>query len=83
MAAPKKTRKLIRVEFDDASVATFNPNRPNLLIAFELEHGEQQPKTHTQLAWLAWHALGRDGKFETWLDTVASIDTTEVEMGKA
>lgn len=86
MAQPKKsTRRVIRVEFDDGKAETFNPNRPSLLIAFETEFGVQQPQTHAQLAWLAWHALGRASGvgFEEWVDAVASIDADEVEVGKA
>lgn len=79
-----RTSKRLVIVYDDGRVERINPNRPKLLIAFEMEHGVQQPQTHAQIAWLAWHALGRPAdSIDAWLDTVEEIDADEVEMGKA
>lgn len=79
-----RTRQNLRVEYTDGTAARLNPNRPALLIAFELEHGVQQPQTHAQIAWIAWHGLGRpDGDLTAWLARVEAIEPEAVTAGKA
>ncbi len=83
-ALPATKRRVVRVWFDDENSVTVNPNRPNLLLNFEAEHGKETPETVRENLWLLWHALGRPGEsLEAWIDTVDEVEWLEVERGKA
>jgi len=72
-AAPRSAR--IIVHFDDGTSATLNPNRPRLLMDMEKRWGVQEPETHTQIAWLAHHAVGGEEDFDSWVDRVEEFET--------
>ena len=92
MAAQKpidapEPRKVVRMRVwyeDGTSSAIFNPNKPELLVAFEAEFGDDSPQNTSQVMWLAWHALGRPGAdYEAWRATVEDVERLEMDLGKA
>lgn len=80
---PETKRSLIRVWFADGTFKIINPNRPRLLLVFELEFSRPAPDSARENLWIVWHALGRPGDFEDWIDTVDEFEWIQVERGKA
>jgi hypothetical protein len=79
----KPARTRVRVEYEDGHSETFNPNKPKYLLAMERKFKVQEPETHEELYWLAWHALGGDdlGPFDKWVDTVEYVIPEDVDGG--
>ena len=83
-AVPVTKRRVVRVWYEDETFDVVNPNRPKLLLVFELEHHKDTPETVRENMWLIWHALGRPGaSLDDWIETVAEVEWLEVERGKA
>lgn len=82
-AEPAPNKKQLVVYFDDGRVERVNPNRPRLQIAFEAEHDRAMDENYRDVCWICWHALGRQGSFDEWVDTVDEIQPIEVGRGKA
>lgn len=68
---------------DGKPSAWVNPNRPALQMMAEVEFGHGAPFDTREAMWLTWHALGRPGDFDTWVETVEDLETTEKVLGKA
>jgi chromosome condensin MukBEF MukE localization factor len=75
----------LRVTYNDGAGADVTVSAPDL-VAFEREFDRSVARFEsevkfTDLVWLAWHRLKRDGKagdFDTWLDTVDGIEVADV-----
>lgn len=75
----------IVVRYEDGSEATFNPNKPKLLLALERKFDVQVPEKHEHLFWLSHLAVGGDKPFDEWVDTVEEVDAqvdSDEEPGK-
>ena len=83
-AVPETKRRVVRVWYEDNTFDVVNPNRPKLLLVFEVEHGKETPETVRENMWLIWHALGRPAaSLDDWIETVAEVEWLDVERGKA
>lgn len=81
---PASKRAILVAYFEDGRVQRLNPNRPRLLITFEMEHdGRSEPEGYEDLCWLLWHSMGRPGELDEFIDSIEEIDNEEEERGKA
>jgi hypothetical protein len=75
----------LRVTYNDGAGADVTVSAPDL-VAFEREFDRSVARFEsevkfTDLVWLAWHRLKRDGKagdFDPWLETVDGIEVADV-----
>lgn len=77
------TKAKVTVSYDDGTEVSFNPNRPRLLLDMEARWEVQSPERVEHVTWLAHHAVGGSVPYDEWIDTVASIDTDEVDSPPA
>lgn len=74
----------LAVTYTDGSGADVTVSAPDL-VAFEREFDRsvarfQSEVRFTDIVWLAWHGLKRQGKvgeFDAWLDTIEGVDITD------
>jgi len=75
----------LRVTYNDGAGADVEVAAPDL-VAFEREFDRSVARFEsevkfTDLVWLAWHRLKREGKagdFDAWLETVDGIEVADV-----
>lgn len=85
--APKKTRPVMKVTYEDGTEEEFRGlRRPKNFVNFERLFGHSPTDSmedNMRLSWLIAGSPGGAKGFEDWLDSIEDYNVDEVEVGKA